>query len=431
MNDLLEKIRDKSAKIGVIGLGYVGLPLVTEFAEAGFTIIGFDLNRQKINRLNKGESYIDDVSDDLLSRHTQNGRIVATDDFGRLAEVDAISICVPTPLSKTGDPDVSYIDSAVNKIVQYGRKGQLIVLESTTYPGTTREQILPRLINKGLTVGRDFFLAFSPERIDPGNPRFQTRNIPKIVGGVEENSGRVARVLYQNITRVIPVSNEKVAETAKLLENIFRSVNIALANEIALVCDKLEIDVWEVIDAAATKPFGFMPFYPGPGLGGHCIPVDPSYLSWKMRSHGYEVRFIELARSINKYMPLHVIYKVAAALNQSRKCLNGSRILVIGVAYKPDVDDYRESPSFDIIDMLTDQGAHIEYHDPHIREIKIKDETLQSVPLSAEQLSQTDCALILTGHKAVDYELLLKHAPVIMDTRNAMKDFPDPKIIKL
>src|SRR5882672_3981814 len=362
-----DRVERRAARVGVIGLGYVGLPLAVEFARGGFSVTGFETDGDRVRRVNRGESYIQDVATSDLRELIASGRLRATEDLDLLRGLDAMSICVPTPLRKTRDPDVSYIVAAVKEIAPRLKRGQLVVLESTTYPGTTEELVRPILEERGFRAGRDFFLAFSPERIDPGNPRFHTRNIPKVVGGTTPACTRAAAGLYAAvIERVVPVASTQVAETVKLLENTFRSVNIGLVNEIALMCDKMGIDVWEVIDAAATKPFGFMPFYPGPGLGGHCIPVDPFYLSWKARQRGFEARFIDLAGQVNGSMPYHVASRVTEALNSLRRSLRGSRVLVLGVAYKADIDDVRESPSLDLIDILERGGAQVSYSDPYV-----------------------------------------------------------------
>ncbi len=417
--ELAKRIPAKTARLGVIGLGYVGLPLAVEFAKEGFSVTGFDLDMNRIEGVTRGRSYIPDVPNDDLIHLTRTKRLSASTEFHALASCEAIIICVPTPLRKTREPDISYILSAGQEIAASLRRGQLIVLESTTYPGTTDEVILPMLEARGLKVGRDFALAFSPERIDPGNTRHTTRTIPKVVGGVTPTCRRLAVLLYSQIIRtVIPVSSTKVAEMVKLLENTFRAVNIGLVNEIALMCDKLGLDVWEVIDAAKTKPFGFMAFYPGPGIGGHCIPSDPMYLAWKARAHGFEARFIELADQLNRYMPHYVVDKIARALNESKKALNGSRILLIGLAYKKDVNDTRDSPAFDIAQELATRGASVSYHDPFVPSAVCHDQTLRSVTLTEPTLKRSDCVVILTNHSNVDYDLILRAAPLIVDTRN-------------
>jgi UDP-N-acetyl-D-glucosamine dehydrogenase len=429
---LIDSIKNKEAKLCVIGLGYVGLPLLVEYARAGFQTIGIDVNDDKVKNVNDAKSYIGDVLEEDLKSAVGSGRLSATTDFSVLAEVDTVNICVPTPLRKTRDPDISYIVSAVEHIQKYLHKGQLVVLESTTYPGTTEEVILPMLEKSGLKVGSDFFLAFSPERVDPGNDSYNTKNIPKVVGGVTERCTEVATTLYgATLTKTVAVGSAKSAETVKLLENTFRSVNIGLVNEIALMCNKMGIDVWEVIEAAATKPFGFMPFYPGPGLGGHCIPIDPFYLSWKAKLAGFEARFIELAGQINGSMPEYVVTKIADALNDQKKSVNGARVLVLGVAYKADIDDIRESPALDVIRILIQKGANVVYHDPYASDDSGELAGVDSIPLTAETLAQCDCAAVITGHSNVDYELVLENVPVVVDTRNVFKGVRSDKIVKL
>jgi UDP-N-acetyl-D-glucosamine dehydrogenase len=432
MNNLLEKIKEHKAKVGIIGLGYVGLPLAVEFARAGFEVWGIDIDPHKVASLNEGRSYIIDVPSEQLKPLVDNGRLKATTDFRIISQLDALSICVPTPLGKSRDPDVSYIVKAVAEIANYLRNKQLIVLESTTYPGATEELVLSKLEEGGLQVGEDFCLAFSPERVDPGNKDYGTHNVPKVVGGVTPQCTKLAAALYEQcITKVMPVSSPRVAEMVKLLENTFRSVNIGLVNEIALMSDKMGIDVWEVIEAASTKPFGFMPFYPGPGLGGHCIPIDPFYLSWKARSMGFEARFIELAGMVNSFMPYHVVNKIADALNQQCKCIKGAKILIVGVAYKKDIDDVRESPALDIINMLSEKGARVSYTDPYVSTLEMGSCTHTSQTLDENTLMNQDCVVIITGHSNVDYSLVVKHAPLIVDTRNALKGFSGNHIIKL
>jgi UDP-N-acetyl-D-glucosamine dehydrogenase len=416
------RMERRTAKIGIIGLGYVGLPLAVEFGKAGYEVTGFEIDANRVAKLNSGRSYIQDVPTRDVRDLVRSGRLKATLDFDRLRSMDAIDICVPTPLRKTRDPDVSYIVSAVQEIAKRLKRGQLVVLESTTYPGTTDELMRPMLEEKGLRAGKDFFLAFSPERIDPGNPVFQTRNIPKVVGGYSEQCTRAAACLYGAVVeRVVPSSSTQVAETVKLLENTFRSVNIGLVNEIALMCDKMGIDVWEVIDAAATKPFGFMPFYPGPGLGGHCIPVDPFYLSWKARQSGFEARFIELAGQVNGSMPYHVSRRVAEALNSRRRSVRGARILLLGVAYKADIDDVRESPSLDIMEILERDGAHVDYCDPYVPTLRHGGHLYRSRPFRPGSIKAADCVVIATAHKVFDKKLIAKHARTIVDCRNALK----------
>ena len=430
--NLKGRIEGRKARIAVIGLGYVGLPLAVEFARSGFRVTGIDTEKKKIDRVNSGNSYIRDVPSEELLREVGAGRLEATGDFSRLLEMDCVSICVPTPLRKTRDPDVSSIVSAAKQIAKYLHRGELVVLESTTYPGTTDELILPMLEETGLKVGKDFFLGFSPERVDPGNKKFMTKNIPKVVGGVTPKCSEVAVALYKcSMSSVVPVSSTKVAEMVKLLENTFRSVNIGLVNEIALMCDKMKIDVWEVIEAAASKPFGFMPFYPGPGLGGHCIPIDPFYLSWKAKLSGFEARFIELAGQVNSSMPYHVVNKVGEALNSVRKSVNGSSILLLGVAYKADVDDIRESPALDIYQMLTARGAEVSYCDPHIPEIKTDSFCTKAKPLTADVLERADCVVITTAHSVFDYKLVASKAKLIFDSRNVLKGVRSSKIWRL
>jgi UDP-N-acetyl-D-glucosamine dehydrogenase len=428
----LERIRARQARVGVIGLGYVGLPLVVEFARAGFTVTGFDVDETKVAQINAGQSYIPDVAEADLAACVKAGKIRATTDMSQLAAMDAIDICVPTPLRKTKDPDLSYVVHAVEAVAATLRRGQLVILESTTYPGTTDEVVQPMLVAKGFKPDVDFFLAFSPERVDPGNPQFNTKNIPKIVGGVGPASTEVAAALYgATVQHVIQVSSTRVAEMVKLLENTFRAVNIGLVNEIALMCHKMNIDVWEVIDAAKTKPFGFMPFYPGPGLGGHCIPIDPFYLSWKARQSGFECRFIELAGQVNGAMPEYVVQLIAEALNSKKKALNGSRVHLFGMAYKPNVGDVRESPALDILELLTRQGAVVSYTDPFVASLAHGDETLQSVAAADALADAADCYVICTNHDAFDYAAIGHSGALIVDTRNALKDRTEPTIFRL
>ncbi|HEX7999913.1 MAG TPA: nucleotide sugar dehydrogenase [Pyrinomonadaceae bacterium] len=426
--EMIELITERSARIGVIGLGYVGLPLVVEFAQKGFTAVGFEVDEQKAAEINAGRSYIGDVSSSAVSEMVEAGRLRATVDFNDLKDCDAIIICVPTPLRKTKEPDVSYILAAAGEITRNLRRGQLVVLESTTYPGTTDEVLLPMFEETGLKLDEDFLLAFSPERVDPGNPQFQTHNIPKVVGGCTEDSTVVAAHLYAQIVRdVHAVSSARVAEAAKLLENTFRAVNIGMANEMARLCYALGIDTWEVIRAAATKPFGFMPFYPGPGIGGHCIPLDPHYLSWKARQHGFDSRFIGLAEEVNSRMPEHVVTLVADGLNDAEKAMKNARVLLLGVAYKKDINDVRESPALSIIDRLRAKGAIVRYHDPFVAEVRFDDahteaggEPLSSVELTDEELRDADCVVIVTDHSQLDYRRVTQLAPLIVDTRNAL-----------
>jgi len=419
--DLIGRAERREALFGIVGLGYVGLPLAVELANAGFRVLGFDVQQKVVDGLNAGHSHVKDVSDAQLQAVVKSGRFSATSDMRRLAEPDAVSICVPTPLSKFKDPDVSYIVAATESVKRTLRRGQAIILESTTYPGTTREILLPALESTGLTVGQDFFLAFSPERVDPGNAHYGTRNTPKVVGGITEDCIRVAVALYQPaIDTLVPVSTTEAAELVKLLENTFRSVNIGLVNEMAIVCDKLGVDVWEVIEAAATKPFGFMKFLPGPGLGGHCIPVDPHYLAWKMRGLNYKTRFIDLAGELNTEMPLFWVRKVAEALNGQGKAVRGAVVLVLGVAYKRDIDDIRESPALDIIRLLEGQGATVSYSDPHVPALAEDGREYRSVALDSKTVAAADCVMIVTDHSAVDYRMIKHHARLVVDTRNAM-----------
>ena len=427
-DEFISAIAEKRARVGVIGLGYVGLPLVTEFARGGFTAIGFEVDTAKAATINSGESYIGDVPSSQVKELTDSGRLHATTNFDELKDCDAIIICVPTPLRKTKEPDVSYILAAAEAIQKRLRRGQLIILESTTYPGTTDEVLLPMLEETGLKLDQDFLLAFSPERVDPGNPEFKTHNIPKVVGGVTDDSTEAAAALYGRIVREVhAVSSARVAETAKLLENTFRAVNIGMANEMARLCYALGIDTWEVIRAAATKPFGFMPFYPGPGIGGHCIPLDPHYLSWKARQHGFDSRFIGLAEEVNSRMPEHVVQLVSDGLNDARKAMNGSRILLLGVAYKKDIDDVRESPALSIIDRLRSKGCDVRYHDPFVTDVTFDDahaegggEPLSSVALTEDEISASDCVVIVTNHSDIDYARVVELASLVVDTRNAL-----------
>ena len=421
--DLLEKLENRTARVAVIGLGYVGLPLAVVLADAGYDVTGIDLDAGKIDRLNRGESYIQDIPGEQVRTHVDAGRLRGTTDFSALDEMDAVSICVPTPLRKTGDPDLSFIVTASETLAAHLHPGMVIVLESTTYPGTTRELMLPTIAEvSGLTAGTDFFLAFSPERVDPGRQDWTTVNTPKVIGGITLDCGEVAAAWYrQAIETIVTVRSTEAAEMTKLLENTFRMVNIGLVNEMALMCDRLDIDVWEVIDAAATKPFGFMRFTPGPGLGGHCIPIDPLYLSWKLRSLNYTARFIELASEVNTGMPRHVVTLVMDALNDRSKALKGSRVLVLGAAYKPDVDDLRESPALDIIGLLVEKGAQVEYHDPHIPAFDHDGLAMRSVPDLMNAVRAADCVAIITDHSAYEYDQILAAADLIVDTRNALK----------
>ncbi len=428
---LRERILSRSAKVGVIGLGYVGLPLAVEFARAGFEVLGIDVLTEKIEKLNAGHSYVKDVPGTLLSPLVESGKLRATSDFSVIAELDTVDICVPTPLRKTKDPDMSFVLSATEEIAKYVHRGLLVMLESTTYPGTTEELLLPKLEESGLRAGEDFFLCFSPERVDPGNPHYQTANIPKVVGGITTNCTEIGALFYkQALQTVVPVSSTRVAEMVKLLENTFRMINIGLANEMALMCARMGIDVWEVIEAAATKPFGFMPFYPGPGLGGHCIPIDPFYLSWKSKEAGIEARFIELAGYINGQMPEHVVDRIQDALNDAAKPVRGSRIHILGVAYKRDIDDVRESPALDIIHLLQRLGAVMSYSDPYVPHIATEGLRLSAQPIFPA-VDEADCVVIVTDHKNVDYPAVLERSQLIFDTRNALKGCSSPKIIKL
>ncbi|HKE28551.1 MAG TPA: nucleotide sugar dehydrogenase [Bryobacteraceae bacterium] len=427
---LEEKIRTRTARVGIVGLGYVGLPLAVEFARAGFSVTGIDISEDKTRRVNAGDSYVGDIPSTALRSLVESGKLKATSDFRAVLELDTINICVPTPLRKTKDPDMSFIVSSCQEIARHFHAGTLVILESTTYPGTTDEVVLPMLSRSGLEVGRDFFLCFSPERVDPGNPKFQTANIPKVVGGVTRACTEMGRLFYsQALQQVVPVSSTQVAEMVKLLENTFRMINIGLVNEIALMCDRIGINVWEVIEAAATKPFGFMPFYPGPGLGGHCIPIDPFYLSWKTKQAGIEARFIDLAGYINGQMPHFVVDKVQNALNDRGKPVKGSRIHVMGVAYKRDIDDMRESPALDVVLLLERRGGIVTYSDPHVPHLKLDDFELDARP--EESAAEADCVVIVTDHAKFDYAALVDRSSLIVDTRNALKRFTSPKIVRL
>src|SRR5579864_4119274 len=428
---LEEKIRTRQARVGIIGLGYVGLPLAVEFAKAGFSVTGIDLSESKIARVNAKDSYVGDVPSAVLGPLVEAGKLTATADFSVVRDLDTVNICVPTPLRKTKDPDMSYIVSACGEIAKYLHAGMLVILESTTYPGTTDELVLPMLEQGGLKAGRDFFLCFSPERVDPGNPKYNTSNIPKVVGGVTPACSEMGRLFYsQALEKVVAVSSTRVAEMVKLLENTFRMINIGLANEIAIMCDRLDLNVWEVIDAAATKPFGFMPFYPGPGLGGHCIPIDPFYLSWKTKQAGIEARFIELAGYINGQMPHFVVDKIQNALNDHTKPLKGSHIHVLGVAYKKDIDDVRESPALDIILLLERRGARATYSDPYVPQIRLTNGPMKTCDADTE-CGRADCVVILADHTAFNYSTIAKNARLIVDTRNALKNYPSPKVVRL
>jgi UDP-N-acetyl-D-glucosamine dehydrogenase len=430
--ELEKKIRDRSARVGVIGLGYVGLPLVVEMAKEGFQVTGIDIDRQRVDSVNAGISYVLDVPSETLLSFVTKERIKATQSLAAMEDLDTVSICVPTPLRKTKEPDLSYIIAAVEAVHNHIRPGQLIILESTTYPGTTREVVLPILEESGLEVGKDFFLAYSPERVDPGNQSYTTRNIPKVIGGMTPRCTELAALLYQQfVERIVPVASPESAEMVKLLENTFRSVNIALANEMALVCHKLGIDVWEVIEAARTKPFGFMAFYPGPGLGGHCIPVDPYYLTWKARTNGFEPRLIELAGEINSRMPAFTVSRIGDALNERQKSLKGSKILGLGVSYKRDTTDIRESPAIEVLRGLCEKGALVNYSDPYLPSLEINGKAMRSTDLTPAALRSMDCVVVLTDHSAFNYEMVAAHSPLVLDTRNALRRSSSPNVISL
>ncbi|MEJ2353265.1 MAG: nucleotide sugar dehydrogenase [Anaerolineales bacterium] len=432
MADLIERIQRKEVRVGVVGLGYVGLPLAVEFAQAGLRTVGIEVDPAKVQAVNAGQSYIADVPTHLVQELTAEGLLSATADFCVLKDIDCVSVCVPTPLRKTQDPDMSYILAAADEIVKYLHRDMLIVLESTTYPGTTEEVFLPRLQGNGYQVGENIFLAFSPERVDPGNPVWQTKNTPKVIGGITPRCTEVASALYcQAMDQVVPVSSATTAEMVKLLENTFRMINIGLVNEMAIMCDRLGVDVWEVIDAAATKPFGFMKFTPGPGLGGHCIPIDPLYLSWKLRSLKYTARFIDLASEINTGMPRYVVEKIVVALNERGKALKSSQILVLGAAYKKDIDDLRESPALDVIGLLKEKGAEVNYHDPYIPRVVHDSWQLSSQTDLMESVKAADCVVIITDHSNYDYAAILESSQMVVDTRNALGKFTSPKIVKL
>ena len=420
--NLRQRITDRQARIGIIGVGYVGLPLAIVFAEAGFRVTGFDLSAERAATINSGVSYIDDISSETVAHYVNAGLLDATANMSRLHEMDAISVCVPTPLSKTRDPDMSAVLTSAENIAQYLRAGQLIVLESTTYPGTTREIFLPRIQERGFTVGKDVFLAFSPERVDPGRTDWTTKNTPKVMGGITPDCLEAGKALYgSTMSTIVPVSSPEAAEMAKLLENTFRAVNIGLVNEVLLMCDRLGLNAWEVIEAAATKPFGFMKFTPGPGLGGHCIPIDPLYLSWKLKSLDYTARFIELASEVNTSMPRYWVQKVADALNEQSKAVRGSKILVLGVAYKKDVSDVRESPALDIIHLLREKGAHVAFHDPHVESIRLDGDRIYGVKDLDAALATHDCVIVATDHSSYDWQAIKKGSRLIIDTRNAIR----------
>src|SRR6476660_2634251 len=428
--ELRRKIETHQAHVGVVGLGYVGLPLVVEFAHAGFCVTGIDVQQSKVDAINRGESYVQDVPASALAPFVKAGKVRATTDFSVVKDLDTINICVPTPLRKTKDPDMSFIVNACQEMAKFFHPGTLVILESTTYPGTTDELMLPMFEEGGLKVGQDFFMCFSPERVDPGNPKYQTKNIPKVVGGITPACTEIGALFYrQALDTVVPVGSTRVAEMVKLLENTFRMINIGLVNEIALMCDRMGINVWEVIDAAATKPFGFMPFYPGPGLGGHCIPIDPFYLAWKTKQAGIEARFIELAGYINGQMPHFVVDKVQNALNDAGKPVRGAHIHIMGVAYKRDIDDMRESPALDILLLLEKRGAKLSYSDPHVPVLRLDGLTLQATP--EETAGDADCVVIITDHRAFDYDALVNRAQLIVDPRNALKGRQSSKIVRL
>jgi UDP-N-acetyl-D-glucosamine dehydrogenase len=434
-DDLIQKLKNKNARVAILGLGYVGLPLAVVFAEAGLRVTGIDPDAGKVDSLKSGVSYIPDVKSETVEKLVKSGHLSATTDFSTLKEMDAVSICVPTPLRQTGDPDMSFIISAADELSKYMHKGMVVVLQSTTYPGTTRELLLPKLSNENeLKVGEDWFLAFSPERVDPGREDFTTKNTPKVMGGITEACGEVAAAWYEGAINVVHrVSSAEAAEMAKLLENTFRMINIGLVNELAMMCERLGVDVWEVIDAAATKPFGFMKFTPGPGLGGHCIPIDPLYLSWKMKSFNYNARFIELASEINTNMPRYVVERIMDALNDKSKALKGSKVLVLGVAYKPDVSDVRESPALDVIGLLQNKGAKVKYHDPYIPHIHHEKEDwhMDSVKDMMSSVKESDAVVIITNHKAYDYAAIVNAAKFVFDSRNATRKVTSDKVVRL
>lgn len=429
---LKQRLISKQARVGVIGLGYVGLPLVAEIAGAGFKTLGIDIKNARVAQINEGESYISDVKSETITELVKKGRLSATTDFSLVKDLDVIIVCVPTPLTETKEPDVSYVVGTAKTLSKHLTKEQLIVFESTTYPGTTKEVVLPLLEEGGLKGGQDFYLAYSPERVDPGNKKYTIKNTPKVVGGINEESTKVAELFYtQFVDRVIPVSSTQVAEMTKLLENVFRCVNIALVNELMLLCDRMGIDVWEVVEAASTKPFGFMRFLPGPGLGGHCIPIDPFYLSWKAKQYGFQTEFIELAGKTNENMPYYVVSKVFEALNDHQKSIKGSSILLLGVAYKKDIGDVRESPALKVMSLLLKRGAKVDYHDPFVSEVEVDGHKFSSFPLESSLLKKSDCIVILTDHSQVDYSFLVANSKLIVDTRNVLADFGDESIVKI
>lgn len=430
--DLVARIASGEARAGVVGLGYVGLPLAVEFAESGLVTTGIDVDAGKVEQINAGRSYVLDVPSERVAALVDAGCLAATTDFSVVAELDTINVCVPTPLRKTREPDLSFVVDALGRIAEHMHAGQLLILESTTYPGTTEELVVPTLREAGFEPGRDVEVAFSPERTDPGNVEFTTRNIPKVVGGMTERANEAASALYGRcIDRVVPVSSPRVAELVKLLENTFRNVNIALVNELAMMCGQLDIDVWEVIDAAATKPFGFMPFYPGPGLGGHCIPIDPQYLTWKARAEGFEARFIELASQINAQKPAYIVERIADALNEREIALKSSTVLALGVAYKRDVDDVRESPALDVMELLAEKGSDVRFTDPMVATVRVGERELAAVELSEDALKEADATILLTDHSAFDYGWIAETARLIIDTRNAFKGVAGSNIIRV
>jgi UDP-N-acetyl-D-glucosamine dehydrogenase len=432
LSELTNRIKDSSARIGIVGLGYVGLPLAVAFSEAGFTVLGFDIQQQRVDRVNQGKSYITDVSDGRLNAVLDSGTLAATVDQSRLAEMDAICICVPTPLTKTREPDLSYVVTEAEEIARRLRKGQLVILESTTYPGTTREVVLPILERSGLKCGSDFYLAFSPERVDPGSKSYSIRNTPKIVGGIDAESTEAAALLYSRVAEtVVPVTSPEVAEMTKIFENVFRSVNIALVNELAQMCERMNISVWQVLHAAATKPFGYMPFTPGPGIGGHCIPLDPYYLASKAREYDFHTRFIELAAEINEYMPYYAVEHIIEALNRRGKSLRGANVLVLGVAYKKDVADIRESPSIKLIRLLEERGARVSYNDPYVPQLRLAQHTMDSVDLKKTNLAALDCVVVATDHSCYDLNDLADKASLLFDTRGATCNLSQQSIVRL
>lgn len=432
MSELKTKIKSKKARVGVVGLGYTGLPLAIEVAKAGFSTTGVDTNKNLINQIKKGKNLFTGIDTRTLKKIVKSKKLIATLSFDKFSEVDVIAICVPTPLTKAKEPDMTFIIQATNYIAKYLRKGQLVILESTTYPGTTKELVLPILERTRLAVGKDFYLAYSPERVDPGNKKFNIKNTPKIVSGITKNCLSLVTSFYEQVVKVVvPVSSTKGAEMAKLLENIYRSVNIALVNELMVICDRMNVNIWEVINAASTKPFGFTAFKPGPGLGGHCIPIDPFYLAWKVREYGLHTEFIELAGKISEKIPKFVVSKISWALSQQKKCLNGAKILIIGVAYKKNVSDMRESPALRIIELLTQQKAKISYHDPFVEKIEVNNKTFRTADLQNKLLTKSDCVIIVTDHTNINYQKIVKNSPLIIDTRNALAKFSDKKILTI